>query len=499
MIKKITNALKNSFNTIYPIIIIVFLINLIVPLNFLDLMNFLVSSVLIMLGITLFSFGSNISMISIGKYLGEALIRYKKVIIVLIVSFIIGLVVTVAEPDLILLASQLSNIPTFTFILIVGIGVGTFLLLATYRIMYKKSFNKFLIIFYSIIFLLILTVPKEFISIAFDASGATTGAISVPFIIAFGMGFVSNRDDKNSQVDTFGIVGLCSIGPIITVLLMGIFYKITNNYTFVLNNNTNTLLMFINALLKYGLDIIIAILPIFVAFVIFQLLTKKCSFKEIKKIILGLIVIIIGLTLFLSGANVGFLKIGYIIGNEIVLSNYNYLLIPIGAIIGFFIVQAEPSVNILTSQIENITVGSISKKVITFCLSIGVSLAILISLIRVTTGISILWFIIPGYFIIVILTLFIPKLFTVIAFDSGGAASGAMTTCFLLPLAIGASTALGGNIIEDAFGMVAMVAMSPLITVELFGLIYKIQKQQKIADIIIDESIIDYKWSDINV
>ena len=492
--KKIYNALKESFNTIYPVIFIVFLLNIILKLDFLDLMAFLISAIIIVIGITLFSFGVNISLIPIGKEIGESLVKSKKMSLILIISFFLGFVVTIAEPDLILLAGQLTNIPNLLFIIIVSIGVGIFLMISTYRIFHKQNFNTTIVIFYSLILLLVFFVSKEFIPISFDAAGATTGTISVPFIISFGLGLISTRNDLKSKEDSFGMVGICSIGPIVTVLIMGLFYNLESSYTININENSNLFSIFTTGILKYAKEILITILPIIAVLIIYQLINKKYQKKELKKIFLGIAIIFLGLTFFLLGANVGFLKIAYVIGNSLVLSKYNYLLLPLGAIIGYFIIQSEPSVKVLTEQIEEITGGSISRKIMTICLSIGVSLAVLLSLTRVITGISILWFLIPGYFISILLSYFIPKIFTTIAFDSGGAASGAMTTCFLLPLAIGATNALNGNIITDAFGMVALVAMAPLITIQLLGLIYKIQKQRSIATITIDETIINYKW-----
>ena len=494
MVKKIYSALKESFDTIYPIIFIVFFLNLFLKLSFPDLMSFLISSILIIIGMTLFSFGVNISLIPLGKEIGQSVFKSKKMTIILIISFLLGLAVTIVEPDLIILSGQLSNIPNLIFIITVSIGVGIFLMISAYRIFRKYKFNTILIIFYSIILILLFFVPKEFIAISFDAAGATTGSISVPLIISFGLGLISTRNDLKANEDSFGMIGICSIGPIITVLIMGLFYELKSNYIFKINESTNLISLFKGAFLNYGSDILISIIPIIAVLIIYQIITKKYNKKELKKLSLGLFVILIGLTLFLVGANIGFLKIAYLIGNSLMLSEYSYLLLPISAILGFYIVQAEPSVKVLTEQIESITGGSIPKKIIMLCLSVGVSLAVLLSLTRVTTGISILWFIIPGYFISIILSFFIPNVFTSIAFDSGGASSGTMTASFLLPLAIGATTALGGNIISDAFGMVALVSLSPILTIQLLGLIYKIKKQRSISTLTIDETIINYKW-----
>lgn len=494
MLKKITNSFQESFNTIYPIIFIVFLINVFIPLGFINLILFLISSLFIIIGITTFNFGINISLISIGKSLATTLLKNKKISLILIISFIVGLVITIAEPDLIVLSNQLTNIPNILFISVVSSGVGLFLMLASYRILYKKDFNKIVISCYTLILIFLLFIPQEFIPIAFDASGATTGSISVPFILAFGLGLVSNRKDKKAKEDSFGLVGICSIGPIITVLLMGLFYKPNSTYTPSIENNTEVIKIITSALLKYSKEIFISLLPIIIILIIYQHKKQIYTPKKLKKISLGIFLTFIGLTLFLTGANVGYLKIAYNIGNKIVLSEYSNLFLPLGMIIGYFSVTAEPSVKILTEQIENITGGSISKKLINFCLSIGVAIAVLLSLTRVLTGISILYFIIPIYILVIILTLVTPKIFTVIAFDSGGAASGVMTTCFLLPLAIGAATSLEVNIIKSAFGMVALVAASPLLIIQILGLTYKIIKQRSIKKLKIDESIIEYKW-----
>ena len=294
--------------------------------------------------------------------------------------------------------------------------------------------------------------------------------------------FVNNvsavRNDKHAGGDSFGLVALCSIGPILTVLLLGLLYKPDgSSYTPVtVPDAQDTVEMFrsyTHALPEYFKEILVSLAPIAGFFLIFQLLTRRLNRRQVMSMIVGFLYTYLGLALFLTGVNVGFMPVGNFLGQSIASLECSWVLIPIAMVIGYFIVAAEPAVHILNRQVEEITAGSIPASAMNLALSIGVSVSLALAMIRVLTGISIMWFLLPGYALSLILSFVVPKIFTSIAFDSGGVASGPMTATFLLPFAMGACDALGGNVVTDAFGVVAMVAMTPLVTIQLLGVSYK--------------------------
>lgn len=495
MLTKLKADLINSIQTIGPITLIVLLLSLFIPMDGLFIFSFLFSSVLLVIGSTLFTFGADLSMVIIGNKIGKDLVKSKNVLMILIVSFIIGTVVTVAEPDLLVLAEQITSIPSPLLILIISVGVGICLLLASARSLFGWDLNKMLIIGFLLIFILMFFVPVDFIPLAFDSGGVTTGTISIPFIITLGIGLVSNRVDNKAKEESFGLVSLASTGPILMVLLLGLFYN--PQETMIFDNSIYTDFNFANYVtqtMSCFKDVIIAVLPIFVVFIIYNIITKNVSKAEFHKIIFGIIITIIGLTIFLVAANVGFLNMGYYIGEYIASSSFKNLLIPIIMVLSFFIAIAEPAVVILIDQIEEFTGGGISKNVLKVALALGVSLAAGLSIIRVFTGTSFIYYAIIGYGIALLLTMFIPKVFTAIAFDAGGATGGSLTTAFLLPMTIGACYAVGGNIYTDAFGLASMVSLVPIITIEMVGLIYQV-KTRLIARVeMLDDSIVDYQW-----
>ena len=318
----------------------------------------------------------------------------------------------------------------------------------------------------------------------------TTGPMTVPFIMAFGIGIAAIRSDRHAEDDSFGLVSLCSIGPILAVLILGMIYnpggaeQVSESIP-IIDNTVDLWKLFSVEFPFYMKEMAISILPIVFFFGIFQLIARDLNKRSFIKIIIGLIYTYIGLVVFLTGVNVGFMPAGNYLGQTIANLPFAWIIIPIGMIIGYFIVLAEPAVFVLTKQVEEMTSGAISANAMGTSLSIGVSLSVGLAMIRVLTGISILCFLIPGYFIALVLTFFVPKLFTAIAFDSGGVASGPMTATFLLPFAMGACEALGGNIITDAFGIVSMVAMTPLITIQIMGLVFKIKEKKLHKDAVV--------------
>lgn len=478
--EKLTEALR----AVLPIIGIVLLLCFsVAPVSPSVLLAFLIGAVLIVIGMMFFTLGAELAMTPMGERVGVSMTKSKKLWVMIGLGFILGFIITISEPDLQVLAEQVPSIPNRVLIFAVAGGVGLFLCVALLRMLFSIALPPLLIIFYAIVFLLAFLVPADFLAVAFDSGGVTTGPMTVPFIMALGVGISSIRSDKHAADDSFGLVALCSIGPILAVLLLGLLYHPENTtYTpETIQEMENSVVLgktFLHAFPEYMKEIAISLLPIIVFFGFFQLVSLKLGRKALIKIVVGLVYTYVGLVLFLTGVNVGFMPAGNYLGQVIAGLRFKEIIIPIGMIIGYFIVMAEPAVYVLKKQVEELTDGAISGFAMEKSLSIGVAVSVGLAMIRVLTGISIFWFIIPGYAIALILSFFVPKIFTAIAFDSGGVASGPMTATFLLPFAMGACTTVGGNIVTDAFGVVAMVAMTPLITIQILGLVYQLKEKR---------------------
>ncbi len=484
---QLLEKIRESLSSVLPITAIVLLMSItIVPLTPGALVLFLFGSALLIVGVGVFTLGVDMSMTPMGSSIGVYMSRAKHMAIPLAVAFVLGMLITVAEPDLTVLAQQVPAIPSWTLIITVAAGVGLFLVVALLRVMLKIPLSQLLVGFYLGAFILaLLFVPTDFIPVSFDSGGVTTGPITVPFIMALGVGVASVRSDKNSTSDSFGLVALCSIGPILSVLILGICYSPDSaSYTPAslpdIATTRDAFREFTSAVPHYAKEVATAMIPICGMFFLFQIFTRRFKRTQLLRIVSGLVYTYVGLVMFLTGVNVGFMGAGELIGRTIAESGSAFLLIPIGMIMGYFIVAAEPAVHVLVKQVEEVSMGSISQAAMRQGMSIGVAVSIGIAMLRVVTGISILWFLIPGYAISLILTFFVPQLFTGVAFDAGGVASGPMTATFLLPFAMGACQALGGNLMTDAFGLVALVAMTPLVTIQLLGLAGRVKR--KLAD-----------------
>lgn len=483
--KNLLEKLKESLGAVLPIIgIVLVLCFSIAPIPNSVLMTFVVGAVLLIIGMMFFTLGAEMAMTPMGERIGTKLTNTRKISVVIVLCFILGFIITISEPDLQVLAEQVPSIPNYTLIIAVATGVGIFLVAAVLRMLFGIPLAHMLLILYPIIFILASIVPQDFLTVAFDSGGVTTGPMTVPFIMALGIGFSAVRSDKHAENDSFGLVALCSVGPILAVLLLGLLYHPGESgyeQTMIVNtdNSVEMWQLFQEGLPYYMKEMLISLLPIILFFFIFQIVSLHLHKKTLVKIIIGIIYTYIGLVLFLTGVNVGFMPAGNYLGQVIAGLSYPWIIVPIGMLIGYFIVKAEPAVYVLTEQVEELTSGAISAKAMGMSLSIGVAFSLGLAMVRVLTGISILWFLLPGYAVALGLTFFVPKIFTAIAFDSGGVASGPMTATFLLPFSMGACEALGGNVVTDAFGVVAMVAMTPLITIQILGLIYQIQEEMK--------------------
>ena len=479
----VTEKVVESLFSVLPIVIIVFILCLYIsPMQPDLLLTFLVGAMMLIIGMGLFSLGAEQSMTPIGNQIGTALTRTKNLPLILAVSFLLGFAITIAEPDLQVLAQTVPHISNTVLLITVGAGVGFFMSVCMLRILTGMRLRLLLIFFYAIIFLLAFFADKNFLGIAFDSGGVTTGPMTVPFILALGLGVSNVRSDKNAEADSFGLVALCSIGPVLAVLILGFFYKdnaaVADLSTASYGTTTDIGYAFLHAIPHYLKETAIAMLPIIVIFFLFQFTLLHLDSRNLGKIMIGLLYTYIGLVLFLTGVNIGFSALGAELGAALSSGKSVWWLIPLAMAIGWFIISAEPAVAVLEKQIETVSAGAIPGRVIKRSLSIAIALAMGLSMIRVLTGISLFWFLIPGYTTALILTFFVPDIYTAIAFDSGGVASGPMTATFMLQFFMGASIALGGNVLQDAFGVVALVAMMPLVSIQLVGLFYE-RKQKR--------------------
>jgi hypothetical protein len=484
----LSEKLKESIRSLLPIIVIVLVLNFtLAPMPFAVRGLFLVGSLFLVVGMALFTLGSDLAMMPIGEYLGQFLSRSRKIWLIVIASLLMGTMVTIAEPDLQILARQVPSVPTNALTITVAVGLGIFLVIAMLRILFRISMAKLLSGFYIGAIILGIFVPKEYFAVSFDAGGVTTGPFAIPFILALGVGVSAVRGGKSSRDDSFGLAALCSIGPIYAVMILSFFYEpMASDLRPAEITEVSTVgqlfQVFIHALPEYMLEIGLAVAPLIVLFLIFQFAALKLPKNTLFKIGFGLVYTYFGLVIFLTGVSVGFMPAGAFIGDYLGSMEIRWILVPLGAVMGYFIVLAEPAVHVLVEEVENLTGGAISKSVMTRAFSISIAISVALAMLRVLTGISMWWLIVPGYGLAIVLTRFSPRIFTAVAFDSGAVASGPMTATFLLPFTMGVCEAAGGNIMMDAFGVVALVAMTPLFTVQAVGLVYKRKLKETAAE-----------------
>ncbi|MCI8892702.1 MAG: DUF1538 domain-containing protein [Eubacterium sp.] len=479
MNQKLKEKIMESLSAVLPITGIVLFISIfLVPLELGTMFMFLTGAIMLVVGMGFFQLGAEMSMTPLGEGIGVQISKTRRLAAILAIGFTMGTMITISEPDLQVLAHQVPSIPNMTLILTVAVGVGIFLAMAIIRIIFQINLSTILIVLYLAMIGMSFLVPKEFMAVAFDSGGVTTGPMTVPFIMAMGFGLASVRGDKNASSDSFGLVALSSIGPVLAVMLLGCFFNPTQAaYTAMdvadVITTRDLLWEFLASMPPYVKEVLLSLIPVAAVFVVFQLFSHRYQHRQIKRILIGFGYTYIGLVLFLCGVNVGFAPVGSFLGKEIGAAGWRWLLVPLGMVIGYYIVKAEPAIQVLNHQVEGVTNGAVSARSMNRCLSIGVSVSVGLAMLRVLTGLPIYWIVIPGYVIALVMSRFVPKMFVGIAFDSGGVASGPMTTTFLIPLSIGACETIGGNLMTDAFGVVALVALTPLIAVQMMGIQYQ--------------------------
>ncbi len=503
----IKSKLIESFQSIIPIALIVVLLAVtLTPMEPGIFLLFLFGVACLIFGLSLFTMGAEMSMQTIGSKIGAYLAKSGKIWLITLVSFLIGIFVTISEPDLQILAKQVADLSGNAdmmqiLTLTISVGVGVFLVIGMLRILFRINLSYLLIGFYAVTFILcVFFVSPDFWALAFDSGGVTTGPMTVPFIMAIGAGVSSMRATGEGHDDAFGLVSLCSVGPIIAVMILGICFSIgggeySGEVIEQVVDTQDLTLRYLHSFADHAKEIALALLPIIVFALLFQLLTRAFTARKLLRVGMGVLYTFVGLVIFLTGANEGFLPVGQELGSSLAsLSGWwKWSLIPIGMLLGYFIVNAEPAVYVLNKQVEQITAGAISAETMRLSLSIGVSAALGLSMLRILTGINVLWILIPGYVIALGLTFFVPKFFVGIAFDSGGVASGAMMSAFVLPLATGACLSLGESIMTQAFGCVAFVALTPIISIQVCGLMYQVKSKQAVSRFVSEqEYFIDY-------
>ncbi len=476
--KELWSKIKEALVSALPITLIVYALSLLPWFNFTgaELITFSVSAVLLVLGIGFFNLGADLAMTPMGTQVGAGLSRQRKLWLLLAVSFALGLLITVAEPDLQVLANMVKAVINGTaLVYAVGIGVGTFLIIAILRIVFHRRLSNILMLFYMLLFALALMLAVgeklDFLPLAFDSGGVTTGPITVPFIMALGVGISSVLGDRHSRENSFGLVALCSIGPILAVLMLGILSR--NQLTYTVPDyavSSDIMGSFLHTAAHTAKEVAIALGLIVVFFLACQFFFLKLSKWQLLRIAVGVLFTYVGLVMFLTAVNVGFMPIGYKLGMSLAGLN-RWLVVGLGLLMGVLVVLAEPAIHVLNAQVEAITGGYVTKRSMMTGLCVGVGAAIALSVLRIIFDFSLVYYIIPGYFISLALSLFVPPVYTAIAFDSGGVASGPMTSGFILPFAVGVCVGTQGAdaVLRDAFGVVAMVAMIPLITIQLLG------------------------------
>lgn len=476
--KQIGHKIKEALISVLPVTLIVIALNLtpLINLELYEIIVFSISALFLILGIGLFNLGADMAMQPMGEQIGTSLIKTNKLYLIVIVCFVMGLLITIAEPDLSVLGDQVAGLIDKPILVgSIGAGVGLFLVIAILKIIFKKDLSMIIMFFYFLLFaaaaLLVDNGKASFLPLSFDSGGVTTGPITVPFLMALGVGIAQAVGGRNANENSFGLIAMCSVGPIIAIILLGIINNGSIDYTdpnyMVSANLGNDIL---HSLIHVAGSVALALGLITLFFLIIQAIFIKLPKQRLIQIFIGIAYTFVGLVIFLTSVEIGFMPIGYKMGK--MLAENNPVLIAIfGFILGMVVVLAEPAVHVLTKQVEDITTGGVSKRAMLLALSIGVGISICLSMIRLIFDFSILYYIIPGYFISLGLSFFVPKLYTAIAFDSGGVASGPLTSTFILPFAIGACLTLHGEaaIMQDAFGIVAMVAMTPLITIQLLG------------------------------
>lgn len=443
-----------------------------------DLVGFILSTISIIVGMALFNLGTEQSMTEIALVIGGSLVKKKNFFLVIFMTFALGVLVTIAEPDLTVLSGQI-GIDEQVIIWTIGIGVGIFLVVGVVRIFFGKNLNIMLLAFYALAFALAYIIDPRFLPICFDSGGVTTGPVTVPFLLGFGLGIAASHG-KEGFDDSFGLTALCSIGPILSVIVIAAIMKATgqslpsvDEYVDPLSSIGPNLWANIgHAWLDSLYNVALSVGPLLLFFLIYQFVFIRLPWKKLLRIVVGIAIVYFGLVMFLSAVEYGFMPIASKLGQTLGSSgSFVYIALILGGLFGLFGVLAEPAVHVLVDQIETVSDGTVKKKTMLLVMSLSIGTAVCLQIIRAYFQFDLMYYLIPGYILAFALSFMVPKIYTAIAFDSGGVASGPMTSTFILPFCIGFAYAQGEDPYLYGFGLVAMVAMMPIIVVQAMGLV----------------------------
>lgn len=482
---------KEVLFSVLPITVIVLLLNFtLTPMDGTMLGAFLIGAGLIVLGLTFFLIGVDIGITPFGKLLGASISSTNKVIVVVFTGLILGFLISIAEPGLMVLANQVNMvtegaISNSMLLVVVSLGIAIMVALGMLRIVYNIPLYKLLTVLYGIIFLLAIITPSEMLTIAFDSSGATTGILAVPFILALSIGVSAmKKDSKSSENDSFGLVSIASAGAIMAVMILSVFSntgEMSSTVVFKIPETGSLFIPFLSQLAGIFKDSILSLSPLLIIFILLQRISFKLDKKTFRRLVIGFIYSFLGLILFMMGVNGGFMDVGTIIGYSLASRDSYYFLILMGFILGLVTMLAEPAVYVLTNQVEDVTGGYVNRKAVLTALAIGGGIAIALSMIRIIIPEIQLWhYLLPGYLLSIGMSYFVPKLFVGIAFDAGGVATGPMTATFILAFTQGVAEAVPtADVLIDGFGMIAMVALMPILTLQVLGFIFQIKTRKE--------------------
>lgn len=486
----LTEKLIEVTQSVIPTILIVLLIHFfVIPLPMNSLVSFIIGTLVVVIGLTIFLTGIDLSITPIGEYMGKGIAKSNRLWVVILGGFILGFVISAAEPSLIVLGDQIQTVTdglvsSVEIVVVVSIGLGIMVSIGLMRIFFSWSLRTILLTSYGLIFILALFTSTEFLSIAFDASGATTGAITVPFMLALSAGVASmKRNTQSSEEDSFGLVAIASIGAIISVMLYNIFVpvdELSGSLEVSIGPSTSIVVNFINHFTTQLIEVFFTVLPIVVLFYLYQFTLLKLSRRRLNRITFGIVFVYIGLVLFLTGVNAGFMDLGSLIGYTIANEEMYIWLAIVGMLLGIVTILAEPAVAVLTQQIEDVTSGAIRRLPVLVALTAGVGIAILFATLRLIFPAFQLWHVLlPGYVIALGLTFIVPKVFIGMAFDAGGVATGPITATFILAFIQGAAEGTTqASILIDGFGMIALVALMPILTLQILGLVFELKRRR---------------------
>ena len=486
----IWTKLKEVLMAVLPIAAIVLILHAsLTPLPGAMLAQFLIGTALTVIGLTVFLIGVDVGVTPIGQAMGSVVARSNKLWIVIVAGLALGFIISIAEPDLHILAGQVDaltagQIPKMLLVVVVSLGIAVLMTLGMVRVVYNIPLYLLLTGLYGLVLILSLFSSREFLAISFDASGATTGAMTVPFMLALALGATAmKKDAKASEKDSFGLVGTASIGAILAVLLMSVVAHpgpLTGTVNGHETAQAGILRPFFNRVPITSLEVFMAMSPILALLLVFQKKAFKLSRRSFRRMLVGLGFTLVGLVLFLVGVHAGFMSVGTFVGQKIASLDRTSVIVLVGFAIGMVTILAEPAVYVLTHQVESVTSGYVRRSLVLGALALGAGLSVGLSMLRILVPAIQLWhYLLPGYIIAIGLTYVTPKLFIGIAFDSGGVASGPMTATFILAFTNGvASASEGANVLVDGFGMIAMVALMPVIALQILGLVYKIKTRK---------------------